>query len=335
MRSWFSFSVVGIVSFFVGVVAVWVISTSPEPATIEPARCPTIVSVPVEPEPAPSPSASKSLSDIDVTDPYTLAHSLDGQMSVEMDELWSRLGVRSEIGEAFFSFCHGCKAEVISFNLDDTPQNEVIVRIANTMEECRYLVFKQVDSDPVKYKLICHIDHDFGRYEMPSHHFVVSEGRPYLVIRGQTASGSGVATYNYRLFRLNRERLEELVEYPADGHQAMTTLDPIREWSTRVRNVTSLSDGTTRIELDLTLNYLVEDYDGSGPVRGGHWTKHARAVYIKPSGKRKAYLDKRSSTVTQHQIESEYNIDFLDDNDLARYNRSQLRRLGWKPPAAH
>ena len=94
--------------------------------------------------------------------------------------------------------------------------------------------------------------------------------------------------------------------------------------------VTSLTDGATRIELDLTIDYAVYDYDGDGPVRDGQWTKRERAVYFKPAGDQDAYLDRGKSTLSQHQLDAEYNIDSLDDEGLVRYNRTQLRRVGWK-----
>ncbi len=125
-------------------------------------------------------------------------------------------------------------------------------------------------------------------------------------------------------------RLEELLEFPADGHQSLSGADPARNWSVRVREVTSLTDGATRIELDLTIDYAVYDYDGDGPVRDGQWTKRERAVYFKPAGDQDAYLDRGKSTLSQHQLDAEYNIDSLDDEGLVRYNRTQVRRVGWK-----
>jgi len=343
MRNWFSFPIAGILSFLLGISAVWVVYTGRESAPAEPTPCKPAVPASVEREPVapvlaqpetpsrPTLSETESMSDIDIENPYELAYSIDGRSDLEMDALWRRLRVKSEYKD-FFSTCNSCKADAFTFNLDDSPQNEVIVRIANGMEECRYLVFKQIDSDAEKYKLIANIDSNFGRYEMPSHHFVVNEGRAYLLVRVQTASGSGVATYAYRLFRVYHGRLEELLDFPADGHEAMSIFDPIREWSTRVRSITPISGGATRVELDLTINYNVEDYNGDGSIGEGRWTRRERAAYIKPAGNREARLDKRSSTVTEHQIESEFNIDSLDNNDLARYNRAQLRRIGWKPP---
>ena len=285
---------------------------------------------PQQPEP-PAPLEVKPISEIDITNPYEIAYSINGASDVPIDELWLRLKVRSEYKD-FFSSCNGCKAEAFTFNLDDSPENEVIVRIANGMEECRYLVFKEVESERVEYKLIGSIDSNFGRYEMPSHHFIVCEGRSYLVIRVQTASGSGVSTFDYRLFQVDKGRLSELLEFPSDGHQAMTIFDPIRKWSTRIRSVTSLPNRSTRIEIDMMINYKVVDYKGDGSIGEGSWTRCERAVYLRPAGHREAHLDRRSSTVTQRQIESEFNIDSMDYNDLARYNHAQLRRIGWKPP---
>lgn len=325
MRSWLTFSITGILSFFLGAIAVWGIYVPSETAAVEPAHHDPDVFISVLPDP---PRTAESISEIDISNPYALANSLDGYSDVEIAELWKRLRVKNDM---FFTNCSACSAEAFAFNLDDSPQNEVIVRIANSIEECRYLVFGQIESDTAKYKLIGNIDHDFGRYEMPSHHFVVSNGRAYLVVRGQTVSGSGVAAYNYRLFRVKSGRLEELLEFPADGHQSTTTADPTREWSTSVSEVTPLTGGAIRIELDLTIDYTVEDYDGDGPVQGGRWTKHERAVYYKPAGDRQAYLDRSKSTVTERQLEAEYNVDSLDDEGLLRYNRTQLRRVRWKP----
>ncbi len=331
MRNWSTFSITGILSFVLGSVAVWWIYGHVQKASIEPPHSDPAVFVSVSPVPADPRNSTGPVSEIDISNPYAIANAVDGSIDLDVEEVWRRLGISSEIGEGFFSKCTVCSAEAFEFNLDDSPQNEIVVRIANSLEECRYLVFAEIKSNRTKYKLIGNIDHDFGRYQMPSHHFVVSKGRAYLVVRGQTVSGSGVAAYNYRLFRVKGGRLEELLEFPADGHQSLTTADPTRDWSTRVRSVTPLTNGATRIELDLMIDYALEDYDGDGPVLGGHWTKRERAVFYKPAGGRRAYVDRRKSTVTQHQIEAEYNIDSLNDIDLVRYNRSQLRYAKWKP----
>ncbi len=199
MRNWFSFSLIGILSFFLGAIVVWGIYARSETSPIEPVHHDPNVFISVQSE---SPRTAESISEIDISNPYALANSLDGYADVEMGELWKRLRVNSEMNDKFFTKCSACRAEAFAFNLDDSPQNEIIVRIANSIEECRYLVFEQIESDTTKYRLIGNIDHAFGRYEMPSHHFLVSNGRAYLIVRGQTVSGSGVSAYNYRLFRV-------------------------------------------------------------------------------------------------------------------------------------
>jgi hypothetical protein len=336
MKLWHVHIFVAFITFTVGLAGAWLF-LRPQPTRA--VQCleslPQAEANPAASETESTTASKRTAADIDIKNPYSIAVSLDGMPDVEVGELWERLGIvktyqgynGQQSDGAFFTNCPRCRAEAFEFDMDGDAENEVIVRVANGIEECRYLVFKK-DRSKEGYKLAGHFDHDFGRYQMPVHHFVLSRGKAYMVVRVQAASGSGVAAYMASILVLRNGRLIELMSFPSDGHQAMLATLPSREYGGRVLDISEV-DRRTRIELGLTVKYEVY---GQNDTVTGRWTKHAKAVYIKPHGAREAYLDTADSTISQKQIDAEYNIDSLSDEDLVRYNRSQLRAAGWKPP---
>jgi hypothetical protein len=325
---------VGILTFLLGSGAAWVFLSPKVPSNVQ---CLTVT-----PQPEDRPKITKvdkddlpqepSLDDIDVQNPYEIAAKLNG-MSLPVIDLWKRLGIsdsfngiwRHERTETFFTSCNGCAAETNDFDLDGDGVNEVILRVANLMEESRYLVFKERSWN--HYKLIGHFDHDFGRYEMPEHHFVLSHGNAYLVIRVQTASGSGVATYDACILAMRKNRLIPILSFPSDGQLALLATTPSREYRNRVSDI-SEDGATTRVELALTVNYEV---DGPNITTARKWRNHARAVYFKTAGSREAYFSPSSSSISKKQFEAEYSDDSLDE-DFIKFNRPQLKAVGWKRP---
>jgi hypothetical protein len=161
---------------------------------------------------------------------------------------------------------------------------------------------------------------------MPRHSFLLSGGKSFLVVQVQTQSGTGVAHYTDRLFAVHKEKLIELLDYPADGHQLL------REFSGRVSDC-KIENGKAQIEIEFRVNYS----GGDGKTNSDFllWNKIQKAVYTKSLNSKRKKLDSSKSDITQEEIDTIYNIDSSTDEDVLKYNFEQLKTIARKKGAAN
>jgi hypothetical protein len=280
------------------------------------------------------PGFAFDIDEVDVSNPYELALSINGRYDVPTGKLWDRLGIGKRFNglrgwntpDVFLAYCEFCNAEYSEFDLDHEPGSEVLVRIANSIEESRYLVFKE-NRLTGNFVLVGHIDHNFGRHKMPSHSYVVSRGRGYLVIQFQTVSGTGVSGYVNRMFTVRNGKLEEILSFPAVGHEAMGAIEPNREFSGQVTDIISKGE-TTQVELRLTVTYKL--YHPRFRDRFKTWTKNERAVFIKSPENDFAVLEESRSTISQAEYDAVYHHGGLSDKEFDTFNRNEIRTSQWR-----
>ena len=105
-----------------------------------------------------------------------------------------------------FSECEGCIASVQEYDLDNEPGDETLLKLSDgPMESFRYLVFKHQRNG--KWSLLGHVD-AWGKYKDSQSIVLASGGHYWLVIQGQSASGSGVALYENRIFSVSDDGYE-------------------------------------------------------------------------------------------------------------------------------
>jgi hypothetical protein len=263
--------------------------------------------------------------------PYDIESFINNNPQAEIDNVWQRLNIPGkfnslpdwEKNESFLGICNGCEAETFQYNLDDEPGDEVLLRIAdNSQESSRYLLFKHNNSENDSWKLLGFIDHDFGRYEMPQHSFLLSGGKSFLVVQVQTQSGSGVAHYTDRLFTVYKGKLFELLDYPNDGHQSEFGYQ--REFSGRVKDC-KIENGKARIEIQFTANYSSWDENTKSDFL--LWSKKQKAVYTKSLNSKLKRLDSSKSNISQKEINTIYYIDSSTDEDILKYNLDELKKI--------
>jgi hypothetical protein len=266
---------------------------------------------------------SAEISDDDAREPYGIRNFVEEHEKFNALKLWDKLGIGEKINggnlitadQGFFTSCDHCSVAIYDQTDAGDFADTVLLRIDNGpgLQECRYLLFKWGNDD--KYRLVGFIDHDFGKYEMPKHRWIESHGKTFLVVRCQTVSGSGVAMYFDRLFTMNRGRLQEILDYPADGHEWGVS-DNGREFTGKVAEVRG--DGAQlRIKLLLKVKFGIGDSRG---VTYRRKTQHAE--YVWSPGMKLARFDPKASDLTKNELENVYDATgALSDADLKRYSR--------------
>ena len=139
-------------------------------------------------------------------------------LNVDLGDTWEHMGIDS----GNFAGCGGdCEAAISRHELDPTPGPEVVLKLTQSYNFCRYLVFVRAYSNPavrVKWKLRGYIDHDFNRYQMSRHRTLSVNGRNFLVVRGQEGSGSGFSLYSETWYQVDHNGVKPVLNYPVEGN---------------------------------------------------------------------------------------------------------------------
>jgi hypothetical protein len=264
--------------------------------------------------------------------PYDIESFIYNNPQADLSILWQKLNISGkfnslpdwEKNESFLELCSGCEAETFNYNLDDEPGDEVLLRIAdNSQESCRYLLFKRLYSVGNSWKLLGFIDHDFGRYQMPRHSFLLSSGKSFLVVQVQTQSGSA-SLYTDRLFTVQNNKLVELLDYNSGGHPFNFGYQPTREIMGRVISC-KIEREIAQIEVEFTAKYT--SWDEKSDSEFLLWSKKQKAIYVKSLNSKQKRLDPAKSNITLEEINTIYNIDSSTDKDVLKYNLEELKKV--------
>jgi hypothetical protein len=248
--------------------------------------------------------------------PSDIAWFINDHPRANLERLWQRLhlkGKRDLVSD--FSKCEGCVASVQDYDLDNEPGDESLLKLADgPAESFRYLVFKHQKND--QWKLLGHVD-AWGKYKDSQSIVLASGGHSWLVIQGQSASGSGVALYENRVFSISNNGLREIASYKCEGHQS--GLWPTTEFTSRIISC-ELTGNQTKLTVEFTIDYWTWSFDDK---RLPLFSKRKTDVFIK-SKNRKPVLDPNDSGITQHEMAHIYNIDSMTDIDFLQYNYDEL-----------
>jgi len=254
--------------------------------------------------------------------PWDIARFIDAHPCANLDQLWQRLHVKADDGFhfRFFSECEDCIASVQDYDLDNEPGDETLLKLADgPMESFRYLVFKRQTND--KWRLLGHVD-AWGKYKDSQSIVLASGGHSWLVIQGQSASGSGVALYENRVFSISKNGLKEIASYESDGFQSGLAYWPTKEFTSRILSC-ELAGNQTKLTVEFTIDYWTWNSDNKRlPLS----SKRQTAVFIK-SKNGKPILDPNESSITEHEMAHICNIDSMTDIDFLQYNYSELLNL--------
>ena len=295
------------------------------------------VQLPRPPSDTSSPVSETTEPKLKSLSPYEIEAYIDENPQADVSDIWRRLGIRYEnlgLGhftdeDQFFSSCRGCEAEIFTYEFNGKAGSEVLLRVSDRLQEaCRYLIFEELNARSAKdgWKLLGHIDHAFGRYRIPQHYFVASQGKTWLVVQGQAGSGSGFALYYDRLFRFDGDKMKEVLSYPSEGHlSGVVGYEPSREFAARILSCES-KNGIETVMIEFTLSYsgYVEDSDVSNVLL---WDKRQKAVYIKQPGSRNYVLDESKSDLSEKEIKAIYAGEGLSADSTLKYNYDELVKI--------
>ena len=317
MNRWLLRSTVALLSLAIGVTASLGVRSLIRPRPVQPA-CP-----PPEVQSSKVDAAHEALPgypDESDLSPSQIEYFIDNNPEANLAKLWKRLGrnARSETHLNDFTLCISCNAESFEYDLDGEPGDETILKISQPFAEAfRYLIFKYEGGKDRKWKVIGDVD-QWGKYKDSRHMVVLGNGRPLLLIEGQGASGSGVSLYINHLFLVSPGGIEEILSFPADGHQS--NAEGYRDFTGQL---VSYSIRAGRIELTLRFHVSYGFYSAGDSEE--LFSKTQAAVY---SGSiNKLTLQTHRSTISEREIERIYNIDSMTENDFLKYNYDELLNL--------
>lgn len=261
-----------------------------------------------------------------VDSPYDIQLFIQTHPQARLKQFWQQLGIASqETDGRYWDTCEDCNAEIYDFDLDDEPGKEVLLRISDTAAfACHYLIFKRDDAHFFKYqwKLLGHIDQTLGRSVLPQHTVVISGGKTWLLIEALTGTGAGYSHSDTRLFKVSRDGVKELLEYPSDGFQSCGCYMPTQVFDSRLIDCQS-KDGITTAEIEFSISY----YHGLDNMIL-LWKKTQKAVYRTHIYTGKLKLDRVNSNISETEIEKIYMHDVFQGDDILKYNLKQLEALG-------
>ncbi|HXT61800.1 MAG TPA: hypothetical protein VN696_02070 [Pyrinomonadaceae bacterium] len=227
-------------------------------------------------------------------------------LDVDLSDTWQQLGID---GNQFPGCAGDCEAVISRTELDPSPGRELILKLTQSYNFCRYLIFVRDDkirAGRVKWKLRGYIDHDFNKYEMSSYRVVQALGKNWLVVRGQEGSGSGYSLYSETWYQVSRKGIEPVLHYPVEGHTYPWPTGVGREFKARV-----LSSRDNHLRLGYTVTYTSLDYVNQAFEK--LFVNHHHVYYSLSQQTQKLVLDKKRSDISAAEIDAIADIQSDDE----------------------
>jgi hypothetical protein len=296
---------------------------------------------PCPPKPPPPRVVEIKVSEVESPDDVTLFLSgYEGDLTA----LWEKLGIETiNVHEdqqldprkwRFLTECFACEAQEFHHELDGEPGLEVIVRVQDrNMEATRYLIFKELDEPVGQWKLLGHLDETFNKYRSAQHAVVTSGGRSLLIITGQGASGTGVASYGSRIVLVKPDGLQDILRFSSDGQQVGHFDEPSRTFSATLLSC-EIEGNLATVQIQFSAKYFISD-----PSRervGLHlFTKTQRAVFTRWLGNGgNQILDETRSEISERELDDVFWIDSLTNEEFLIHNYDALARIATGPGSA-
>ncbi|HKO45692.1 MAG TPA: hypothetical protein VJU84_20615 [Pyrinomonadaceae bacterium] len=262
----------------------------------------------------------------------------------DLTALWEKLGIKTinvheqqQLDPRNFRFlteCFNCETQEFHHDLDGEPGLEVIIRVQDrNMEATRYLIFKKLDDPVGKWKLLGHLDEMLNKYRSAQHAVVTSGGRSLLIITGQGASGSGVASYGSRLVLVKPDGMQDILFYPSDGQQAGHFDDPTLTFSASLLSC-EIEGNLATVQIQFSAKYFISD--PSREHAGLHLlTKTQRAVFTRWLGNDgNQILDETRSEISERELDDVFWIDSLTNEEFLIHNYDALAGIATGPGSA-
>jgi hypothetical protein len=244
-------------------------------------------------------------------------HQISEELNLE--PIWNSLKIPAED-------LHRCQADCESRTfpvaLTGSTGKEVLLKITNSYF-CRYLIFRPTRvrvRSRKPWRFLGYIDHENNKYEMSWHRTVANGNKHWLVIRGQTGSGTGFSSYEDTWYQVSGRGIKEVLEYTARAHIAqwpkgigwdlnstIITRDTSTAMSVAVRFRASFSG----------LNYATRRY----PFL---FSRSVTVLFKWDSSRQRFTFVPSSNPISRTIFESIYQGDKWSDEAFVKFNFSQL-----------
>ena len=252
------------------------------------------------------------------------------QVVVDLGLTWEQLG----IDRGAFAGCSGdCEAKIYRHELDSTPGKEIILKLTQSYNFCRYLIFargRTISRTGSKWKLLGYIDHDFNRYKMASHRIVRTSDTNWLVIRGQEGSGSGFSLYGETWYQVSDKGVRATLSYPFAGNTDPWPTGLGREFKARVFSGRNSTRRYNQILIRYRVAYTTLDYIKNDFTKLFANNHHAYYVWSKRS--HTFVFDRTRSDITEDEINAIAGIETEDEpqagqqvGSMTFYTQSETR----------
>ena len=276
--------------------------------------------------------------------PYEIERSIRVNPEANLKEVWEYWGVDTEV-KSFWGgtnnkfLSHGsawCEAETYEYDLDGDLEAETLLHIQDgSQESSRFMVFKRdrETNETLKWKLLGYIDHDFCKYQLPTHKVYISGGKTWLVVSHlQAASGTGIALYFDRVFEIDSRGLTEVLIYMSDGHVDGGSGYPRWDISAAITNYQK-RNGAEFMTVVYKVSYSAFDYKDESHF--SLWSKTQRAIYRRDNTSGTFILDTSKSDVTTREIKVVYretkslaeDEPVYTEKDFFLYNHDELMSI--------
>jgi hypothetical protein len=244
---------------------------------------------------------SDSISPIELA--RSINHARRAQTSVELADTWRKLGV--EAGS--FEVCGSdCEAKVFRYELSSHTGAEVVLKLTQSFDICRYLVFGQAKDGG--WKFLGHVDHDFNKYEMARQRIATVNGKSFLVVRGQEGSGSGYALYAETWYEVSDDGVKPVLSYPSDGHTYPWPAGLARSF--KATNIPTTD--REHLTVQYTVSYDTAGYNGEN-LKLDFVNRH-RASYTWDAASGKFVLDPSQSNISSAEVAAIANIESEEES---------------------
>jgi hypothetical protein len=229
----------------------------------------------------------------------------------DLAPIWKRL----RIDPGPFAECAGdCEARVYTHELASSAGPELILKLTRSFNYCRYLIFARVKQNRAakpRWKFRGYIDHDFNRYEMSRHRVASTNGRNYLVIRGQEGSGSGFALYSETWYQVNASGIKPVLSYPIEGNTYPWPTGLGRAFKAHVMTKRHLARKGNEMWIRYTVTYTRLDYIKNDFAKLFVNEHHVHYIWDKRT--HMFSFDARRSDITENEIDAIANIETEDE----------------------
>lgn len=271
--------------------------------------------------------------------PYDIQSYIYNNPKTELNKIWQGLGIAeqyngfySDYKPSFMQICQSCSVETYEYNLDQEPEPEVLLKIADPLSgSSRYLIFKESRLENKSWKLIGFIDHDFPRYNEIQHSFLLNNGKVYLLIHASGATGTGISLSVDGLFTVRDDELVHLATYPAHGYESQTSDIPSVRYEGQINEIKIKKDSSeVKVKMYTSFDGVIFDIDETEP-NISLFDKTQTKIYRKQFDANKKKLHKTNSDFFEKEIDSVNKmIGSLEEKEFLKQNIKELKRIANK-----